>query len=61
MFRRRRRRSSFSRRSPQQRLILIGVGAAAFVGLFIFFMRQADVLAPAPHEIRVDLPDAFKD
>jgi hypothetical protein len=62
MFRRRRRRSSFARRSPPQaRLIMIGVGAAVFIGLFLFFMRQADVLAPEPQEIRVELPDAFKD
>ena len=31
------------------------------VALFFFFVRQADVLAPSPHEIRVDLPDAFKE
>lgn len=40
---------------------MIGVGAAVFIGLFLFFMRQADVLAPEPQEIRVELPDAFKD
>jgi len=62
MFTRRRRRSSFSRRaSPQQRLIFIGVGVAVFIGLFVFLIRQADDLAPAPQEIRVALPDAFKD
>lgn len=62
MYRRRRRRSSFGRRSPPQvRLILIGVGAAAFIGLFVFFIRQADVLAPEPQPIRVELPDAFKE
>lgn len=63
MFKRRRRRSSFSRRggAPPPRLILIGAGAVAFLALFLFFMRQADVLAPAPSEIRVELPDAFKD
>lgn len=64
MFRRRRRRSnSFSRRGgmPQARLILMGAGAAVFLALFIFFMRQADELAPAPGEIRVELPDAFKE
>ncbi len=61
MFRHRRRRSSaFSRRQPMQGgPILIGVGALVLVGLFFFFMRQADVLAPAPGEIRVALPDAF--
>jgi hypothetical protein len=62
MYRRRRRRSSFARRQPAWvRPALIGVGAIAFVGLFVFFMRQADVLAPAPQEIRVELPDAFKE
>lgn len=62
MFRRRRRRSSFARRgSPQQRYILIGAGVVIFIGLFVFFMRQADELAPEPQEIRVELPDAFKD
>ena len=62
MYRRRRRRSSFSRRQPTWvRPALIGVGVVAFVGLFVFFMRQADVLAPAPQEIRVELPDAFKE
>lgn len=61
MFRRRRRRNSFGRRAPQRGLILIGAGAVAFVALFIFFIRQADELAPAPQEVRVELPDAFKD
>jgi hypothetical protein len=61
MFRRRRRRSSFARRTPPiVRLALIGGGFIAFVALFIFFMRQADVLAPELQEIRVELPDAFK-
>ncbi|MBL8538317.1 MAG: hypothetical protein JNM59_13000 [Hyphomonadaceae bacterium] len=61
MFRRRRRRSSFARRAPPQaRLAIIGLGAAAFIALFVFFIRQADVLAPEPQEIRIDLPDAFK-
>lgn len=61
MFRRRRRRSSFARRSPPQaRLVVIGAGVVAILALFIFFIRQADVLAPQPHEISVDLPDAFK-
>ena len=34
--------------------------AVVVIGAFLFFMRQADVLAPEPHEIRVELPDAFK-
>jgi hypothetical protein len=63
MYRRRRRRSSaFARRTPPQvRLALIGVGIVAFIALFIFFIRQADVLAPEPQEIRVELEDAFKE
>lgn len=62
MFRRRRRRSSFARRTPPQaRLVMIGVGLIAFIALFIFFIRQSDELAPEPQEIRVELPDAFKE
>jgi hypothetical protein len=62
MYRRRRRRSAFARRSPPlARPIAIGAGVLVFVGLFIFFMRQADVLAPELEEIRVELPDAFKE
>lgn len=61
-FRRRRRRSSaFARRQkPVNRLIVFGGAAVVVIGAFLFFMRQADVLAPEPHEIRVELPDAFK-
>ncbi|MEZ5996338.1 MAG: hypothetical protein R3C25_11355 [Hyphomonadaceae bacterium] len=40
---------------------LIGAGAALFVALFIYFIGQSDRLAPAPQEIRVQLPDAFKE
>lgn len=64
--RRRRRRSSFSRGSggaglgAQGRLILIGAGAVVLVGAFVFFMHQADVLAPEPAPMRIELPDAFK-
>ncbi len=62
MYRRRRRRSAFARRTPPQvRLALIGLGAVAAIALFIFFIRQADVLAPDPQEIRIELPDAFKE
>jgi len=62
MYRRRRRRSSFARRTPPQlRLIAIGAAIVVVIGLFIFFIRQSDVLAPEPQEIRVELPDAFKD
>jgi hypothetical protein len=61
MFRRRRRRSSFSRRTPPQvHMALIGVGVAVFVGLFVYFIGQSDTLAPEPQEMRVELPDAFK-
>jgi hypothetical protein len=63
MFRRRRRRSSaFARRTPPQlKLALIGVGVGAFVAAFILFIRQADVLAPEPQQVRVELPNAFQD
>lgn len=63
MFRRRRRRSSFSRRhsNPQLRYVLYGVAAVAAIGLFVFFIGQADRLAPEPAEIVVELPDAFKE
>lgn len=61
MFRRRRRRSSFARPSTIQPWMLLAVGGVAFIAAFIFFMRQADTLAPPQQEIRVELPDAFKD
>lgn len=62
MYRRRRRRSSFARRTPPQaRLVVIGVGVALFIGLFVFFIGQSDRLAPAPQEIRVEVEDAFKE
>lgn len=60
MFRRRKRRSSFSRRTTIPAWAPIAAGAVALIGLMLFFMRQADVLAPAPSEIRIELPDAFK-
>ena len=67
MFRRRyRRRSSFSRRGGlnipvESRSVLIGLGAVILVGLFVFFIHQADTHVPATHEVRVDLPNALKD
>lgn len=39
----------------------MGAGAIVVIGLFVFFIGQADRLAPEPREIRVELPDAFKD
>lgn len=39
---------------------LYGLGGAVFVALFVFFMRQADVLAPEPTLIREQIPDAFE-
>jgi hypothetical protein len=41
--------------------VLIGAGVVAFIALFAFFIRQADVLAPAPQEIRVDVSDTLKE
>ena len=62
MFRRRRRRSSFARRSPPQlKYVAYGAVAFVFVGLFVYFIRQSDTLAPETREIRVELPDAFKE
>lgn len=62
MFRRRRRRSSFARRTPPQlRYAVIGLGVVAVIAAFIFFIRQSDQLAPEPQEIRVELEDAFKE
>ncbi|MEZ6024515.1 MAG: hypothetical protein R3C16_14105 [Hyphomonadaceae bacterium] len=43
------------------RYIMFGAVAVVVIGLFLFFMRQADELAPEPQEMRVELPDAFKD
>lgn len=60
MFRRRKRRSGFARRTTVPPWAPIAVGALALIGLMLFFMRQADVLAPQPREIRIELPDAFK-
>lgn len=41
--------------------MLIGLGAVILVGLFVFFIHQADTHVPATHEVRVDLPNALKD
>jgi hypothetical protein len=61
MFRRRRRRSAFAKRTPPQvGYALIGVGVVAVIGAFVFFMHQADVLKPAQADVRVELPNAFK-
>ena len=40
--------------------MLVTMAAVAVVAGFIFFMRQADELAPATHDMRIELPDAFK-
>ncbi|MFT3729261.1 MAG: hypothetical protein QM759_15670 [Terricaulis sp.] len=67
MFRRRyRRRSSFSRRGSlnipvESRSLLLGAGAIVLVGLFVFFIHQADTHVPPAHEVSVDLPNALKD
>ena len=58
--RRRRRRSSFAKAHPERRWILLGVGAVALVGAFVFFLHQADVLAPEPTTISVELPDVVQ-
>jgi len=46
---------------PQVRYVGIGAALVVVIGLFIFFIRQADVLAPQPHEISVPVTDAFKE
>lgn len=62
MFRRKRRRSSFSRRpNPYTNHILAGAGVVLVIGAFVYFIGQADRLAPEPREMRVELPDAFKE
>ena len=40
---------------------MLGAGALVLVGAFVFFLRQADVLAPEPVAMSVELPDAFKE
>ena len=62
MYRRRRRRSSFAKRSPAWvRPALIGVSAAVVIGFFVFFIGQSDRLAPAPQQINIEVQDAFKE
>jgi len=62
VYRRRRRRSSFARRTPPQlRYALYGLAGVAVIAAFVFFIRQSDELAPEPQEIRVELPDALKE
>ncbi|WP_395645093.1 hypothetical protein [Terricaulis sp.] len=61
MFRRRRRRSAFARRTPPQvGYALIGLGVIAFIAAFVFFIRQSDTLAPAQAEVSVPV-DAFRE
>jgi hypothetical protein len=61
MFRRRRRRSAFARRTPPQlKWALYGLGGVVFIAVFVFFIRQADVLAPQPQLIREPVPNALK-
>ena len=59
--RRRRGRSAFARGRNDRPWLPIAAAALALVVGFILLMRQADLLAPEPHEIRIELPDAFKD
>jgi hypothetical protein len=62
MYKRRRRRSSFSKRAPVWVRPALGVGGVVLViGLFVYFIGQSDRLAPAPQEIRVEVQDAFKE
>ena len=59
MLRRRRRRSSFAPARPRARMVTYAAIAVAAVAGFVFFMNQADTLAPEPQEISTPLPDAF--
>lgn len=43
------------------RLILLGVAGAAVIGLFVVLLNLADNAQPDPTEMRIELPDAFKD
>jgi hypothetical protein len=61
MYRRKRRRSAFAPRHPERPWILAGAAGVILIGLFVFLLRQADVHAPAQHEIRVELPNALRD
>ena len=54
--RRRRRRSGFSKPTPHRKWILAGVACVAVVGGMLFFMHQAEILAPPAHDVRVELP-----
>ncbi|MES1156238.1 MAG: hypothetical protein ABUL73_00540 [Alphaproteobacteria bacterium] len=58
--RHRRRRSAFTKRHPERPFILAGAGLVLVIGAMFFFLHQADVLAPQPHEMRIELPNAFK-
>ena len=58
--RHRRRRSAFAKRQTPRPLLMAGVALVVVAGAMFFFLHQADVLAPQPHEMRIDLPDAFK-
>ena len=56
-----RRRSAFAKRTPPQvGYALIGLSVAAAIAAFVFFIRQADTLAPPQHEVSVPV-DAFKE
>jgi hypothetical protein len=59
--RRRRRRSGFGQHRSNRSLFAWGAIAVVLIGGFLFFMRQADVLAPQQREVRIDLPGAFKE
>lgn len=40
---------------------MLGAGAVILVGLFVFFIHQADNHVPPTHEVSVELPNALKD
>jgi hypothetical protein len=45
----------------ERRWVLLGAGGAVLIGLFIFFIHQADTHLPPTHAVSVDLPNALKD
>ncbi|MBI1251166.1 MAG: hypothetical protein GC189_06825 [Alphaproteobacteria bacterium] len=62
--RRRRRRSGFSRESwfsGRTRVATLALGAALVLGGFWYLQTRADQIEPERAEVRIPLPDAFKD
>jgi hypothetical protein len=54
--RRRRRKSSFAKPTPHRKWIAVAAGVIAVVWGMVFFMGQAQKLAPEAHDIRLEVP-----